>query len=364
MGDEVKERNRFRATSLWLLISSGARSDEGGDPKNAALIIALICTLSAALAAVFLPIDPPDQTIGDAGWAVAVALILAGYATGRTLRVRSPSPGYEALLAISYVGLFAVATLEWLAGGTATAYTQLTLLWLGAAMGVHPLARALPFLLVTGLVTAAPLLYAGWSSELAEELAATYLFTAALGVLTFALLSYVRAQRVELRDAERHAQALAHGDALTGLGNRRAFDEALEAELGRSRRAASTTSVVLVDLDRLKQINDRFGHLDGDRCLRDTAAAITRALRAGDRAFRWGGDEFVLLLPDTDLEGAEQAAERVAAEVLSTCAAANGAPLSVSWGVAEASEGMDAAELLGRADIELLTLKREKLRAS
>jgi diguanylate cyclase (GGDEF)-like protein len=364
MAVDGEERTRLAATSLWRLIAAGARSYEGGDHQNAALIIAVICTLSAALAAAFLPIDPPDEAIGAGGWAIALALIAAGFVGGRALRVRRPLPGYGALLATSYAGLLAVGLLEWLAGGTATAYTQLTLLWLGSAMGGHPLARALPFLLVTGLVTAAPLIYTGWSSSLAEELAATYLFTAALGVLVFGLLSYIRAQRVELREAERQAQALARGDALTGLGNRRAFDEALEAELGRSRRASSVTSVALVDLDRLKEINDRFGHLDGDRCLRDTAAAIGRALRAGDRAFRWGGDEFALLLPDTDLEGAERAAERVAAEVLNTCAAANGTPLSVSWGVAEAREAMDAGELLGRADIALLSLKREKLRAT
>jgi len=357
-------RGERRAASLWRLVTTGARGYEGGDHENAALMIALICTLSSLLAAAFLPIDPPDDAIGDAGWALALALIAAGLVAGRVLRVRRPQPGFDALLATSYAGLFGVGVLEWLAGGTATAYTQLTLLWLGSAMGGHPISRALPFLAVTAAVTAAPLLYIGWSAELAQDLAASFLFTASLGVLVFVLMSYVRAQRVELLAGEREAHALAHGDPLTGLGNRRAFDEALDAELGRSRRAASTASVALVDLDSFKEINDRFGHLDGDRCLRDTAAAITRVLRAGDQAFRWGGDEFALLLPDTDLEGGEQAAERIASEVLNTCAAADGTPLAVSWGVAEAAEAMHAEELLGRADIALLARKREKLQAS
>jgi len=364
MDDEAERRTGFRATSLGRLISTGARSYGGGDHDNAVLIIALICTLSALLTAAFLPIDPPDQAIGGAGWVVASGLIAAGLIAGRMLRVGRSHPSYDALLVISYAGLLAVGVLEWLAGGTATAYTQLTLLWLGAAMGGHPISRALPFLFVTAAVMAAPLAYDGWSAQLAEDLLASFLFTATLGVLVFFLLSYIRAQRLELREAERRAQEQARGDPLTGLGNRRAFDEALEAELGRSRRAASTTSVALIDLDRLKEINDRFGHLEGDRCLRATAAAIRRVLRAGDRAFRWGGDEFALLLPDTDLAGAELAAERVAAEVLNSCSTANGAPLSVSWGVAEAGEEVDAAELLGRADIALLALKREKARVS
>lgn len=349
--------------TLWGLTAAGARSYAGADQANAGRVIAVICALSAVLVVAFMPLDPPDVAIGAAGWAIALGLVAAGLVAGRALARRRPPPGFDALLATSYCGLLAIGVLEWLAGGSGTAYTQLTLLWLGSAMGGHPLSRALPFLIATGLVTAAPLLYEGWSDALAEELAAIYLFTAALGLLVFTLMSYVRAQRVELVEGERRARELARADALTGLGNRRAFDEALDAELGRSRRASSTTSVGLIDVDGLKPINDRFGHLEGDRCLRATADAIRRTLRAGDQAFRWAGDEFAVLLPDTDLEGAGLATARIADEVLRTCAAADGTPLSVSWGAAETSEGIGATELVGHADLELMAMKRERLRA-
>ena len=174
-------------------------------------------------------------------------------------------------------------------------------------------------------------------------------------------MAYVRAQRVGLRAEEEHAQRLARVDALTELGNRRAFDEALEAEMARSERARSTVSVALVDIDGFKRINDEFGHLDGDRCLRQAAEAVKRSRRGGDRGFRWGGDEFALLLPDTDHEGAEQAAARLASEILNTCSDAEGRPLSVSWGAAQATEGMTMEELLTQADLALMGQKRERL---
>jgi diguanylate cyclase (GGDEF)-like protein len=347
---------------LQRLVGAGSRDYEGADEENATRLVAVICSLTALLSLLFLPLDEPTVAIGAGGWIIAGALIASGLVGGRALRRRRPPPGFDALLAISYLGLVSVGVLEWLAGGTVSAYSQLTMLWVAAATGVHPLRRSFVFFAVVAVVTAAPLLYDGWSGDLAAELAAQFIFWAALGSLVFVLMSYVRGQRIELREGERQAHELARADELTGLSNRRAFDEALEAELARSLRAASTTSVAMIDLDRFKQINDRYGHLEGDRCLREAARAVERALRAGDRAFRWGGDEFALLLPDTDREGAEQAAMRIAAEVLNTCAATDGTPLAISWGAAEATAGMTGDELLGQADLALMTLKREKLR--
>jgi GGDEF domain-containing protein len=84
-------------------------------------------------------------------------------------------------------------------------------------------------------------------------------------------------------------------------------------------------------------------------------------MRGGDRGFRWGGDEFALLLPDTDHEGAEQAAARLASDVLNTCSDAQGQPLSVTWGAAQAIPGMTAEELLAQSDLALMTQKRKRL---
>jgi diguanylate cyclase (GGDEF)-like protein len=345
---------------MLSLVSSGY---EGSDPVNASRVVGIICSLSALLALVFLPLDPPTEPLGNAGWAVAVAVIVAGLVAGRVLRGRIPPVSFPGLLAVSYAGLFAVAILQWLGGGFDATYRNLTILWIGAALGIHPPRRGLLFLAVATVVTAAPLVYGDPTAGDIKELVATYLFWVMLGLGVLGLMSYIRAQRVLLRDREQEAQQLARADELTGLANRRGFDEALEAELARSRRAKSTTSVGMLDIDSFKMVNDRHGHLDGDRCLRDVATAIGRALRAGDRAFRWGGDEFVLLFPDTGFEGAEQAMARIAAEVLNTCAAADGTPISVSWGTAETEPGMEPRELLGQADLGLMTLKREKQQA-
>ena len=346
---------------LGRLLTRGAQTYAGADQGNAARIVALLWVLSGLLALAFLPFDPPTAAIGPAGWAIAGVLVAGSLVGGRAVRRRRPPPRFAVLLALSYLGLGQVAALEWLAGGAGSAYQSLYLLWVGSAMGIHPPRRALTFLGATVLVASAPLLYEGWSSQAASSIATDVLLWSVLGLIMLGLMVYVRAQRVRLRAEEEQAQHLARADALTQLGNRRAFDEALETEMARSERASSTVSVALVDIDGFKRINDQFGHLDGDRCLRQAADAVRRAVRGGDRGFRWGGDEFALLLPDTDHEGAEQAAVRLASEILNTCSDAEGRPLSVSWGAAEATEGMTAEELLTQADLALMGQKRERL---
>jgi diguanylate cyclase (GGDEF)-like protein len=213
---------------------------------------------------------------------------------------------------------------------------------------------------VTAAAAYAPLLYDGWSSAAASAIATHYLLWLALGAIVLALMVYVRAQRVRLRSDEERAQQLARADPLTGMGNRRAFDEALVAEVARARRAHSTVSVALLDIDRFKELNDRFGHLEGDRLLRLTGAAIDRALRGGDRAFRWGGDEFALLLPDTPFAGAEEALARVAAGIMTSCSAPDGRALTASWGLAELISEVTPSEMLAQADLALMGHKRQK----
>ena len=116
----------------------------------------------------------------------------------------------------------------------------------------------------------------------------------------------------ELAEANRRLQALAVQDGLTGLANRRAFDEALAKEHRRARREKKPLSLVMIDVDRFKAFNDRYGHPAGDDCLRRVAAAIAEtAGRPGDIAARYGGEEFAVLLPDTDEATAEVVAERI-----------------------------------------------------
>jgi diguanylate cyclase (GGDEF)-like protein len=332
----------------------------GADQVNAGRAVAGLWVLSGILALAFLPLDPPTVAIGEAGWIVAGAIVAGAILGPRWILRRDQSLRFDDLLMISYFGLVQVGVLEWLAGGAGAEYQGLFLLWIASAMGVHPPARALTFLLVAGLAAFAPLGYDGWSDAAAREIATDYLLWAALGFTVLGLMSYVRAQRVQMRDGEREAQELARADALTGLGNRRAFDEALAAEIARVRRSGSTMSVGLVDLDDFKELNDRFGHLEGDRCLKQVTDAIDRALRGADRGFRWGGDEFALLFPDTSYEGADEAVARIASEVMNTCSAPDGQSLTISWGIAELEDGVGASGLFDQADLALMTHKRRR----
>jgi diguanylate cyclase (GGDEF)-like protein/PAS domain S-box-containing protein len=115
----------------------------------------------------------------------------------------------------------------------------------------------------------------------------------------------------EHKDLEDKLAALAASDGLTGLANRRCFDERLEQEWARAAREGTSLSLLLIDLDHFKKFNDRYGHPAGDSCLRTVASVLAaHARRPADLAARYGGEELALLLPNTDDEGCEQVGMR------------------------------------------------------
>src|SRR3954467_15038686 len=122
-------------------------------------------------------------------------------------------------------------------------------------------------------------------------------------------------RRMEARMAAERAQfeALAHEDSLTGLPNKRAFDDRLDTELRRAAREYYPVAVVVMDLDRFKQINDTWGHAVGDEALVKLSEHITAELRAGDIAGRMGGDEFSVALVRADAHSAERVLTRLRA---------------------------------------------------
>ncbi len=125
-------------------------------------------------------------------------------------------------------------------------------------------------------------------------------------------------KRVEadLLEAKNALEALAHLDGLTGLPNRRRFDDQMEKEWRRTQRAQQPLAVLMMDIDYFKGYNDHYGHGGGDECLKQVAAALAHMpARPGDLVARYGGEEFVAILPATELEGALQAAERLRGQV-------------------------------------------------
>ena len=157
-----------------------------------------------------------------------------------------------------------------------------------------------------------------------------------------------RAIGVAAHRATSHLESEALTDPLTGLSNRRALERNLRRELARSGRHHRTFTVVMIDLDGLKAVNDRDGHAGGDRLLRRLAGDLVAALRASDSAYRIGGDEFALVLPETPPDHAHALIERVADA---------GAP-AFSWGTASFPEdGVAPADLVEVADRRLYERK-------
>lgn len=154
--------------------------------------------------------------------------------------------------------------------------------------------------------------------------------------------------------------AASRRDALTGLANRRAFEEELAREAARAARAGAPLSVALLDVDRFKGVNDAHGHAAGDAVLRAVAARARDTLRAGDLAARIGGEEFALLLPGADLAGAAELAERVRLAIAAAPIEAGGRWLAVSasLGCAALAPGEAPDALVARADARLYDAKR------
>lgn len=154
-------------------------------------------------------------------------------------------------------------------------------------------------------------------------------------------------------------------DALTGLGNREAFNRSVKAELARARRELHRLHLVMVDLDGFKRINDTLGHQHGDRALVLVADALRRVQRRGDGLFRWGGDEFALLLPATPLHEARAVAERYVEAIDDV--RVDGFSLRASAGIASyPDDGQDSETLLRKADdllYESKLARRERDRA-
>jgi diguanylate cyclase (GGDEF)-like protein len=166
----------------------------------------------------------------------------------------------------------------------------------------------------------------------------------------------------DLTTAYRKLEHMAIHDRLTGLFNRIRIDEKLKAELLRSDRYGGTFSVILIDIDGFKPINDRFGHLAGDHVLRELAGLIDRDVRETDLAGRWGGDEFIIVLPETGMESAYALAERIRRDFSERrFDATDGAefPVTISCGIAEHRPGDTVVSLFERADQALYEAKKQ-----
>lgn len=182
--------------------------------------------------------------------------------------------------------------------------------------------------------------FASWWTYAYRSLAITSIIVLALaflGILLYRQIQQLVVAEGELTDAKKKLDVIAHTDSLTQLANRRCFDEILHKEWGRAGRNHSDVALILLDIDWFKQFNDHYGHLQGDSCLKQIAELIKlNAKRPIDLPARFGGEEFVILLPETDLEGALYVAENLRAAVINAHIEHSGSPMekvTVSVGV-------------------------------
>lgn len=155
----------------------------------------------------------------------------------------------------------------------------------------------------------------------------------------------------------RELHHLAHHDVLTGVGNRLALDLALEEAAERLRRYRETCSLIILDIDRFKAVNDAVGHLKGDAVISEFARLVNGRIRKADRLFRFGGEEFLIVLPHTAVPDARHLAESLRA-VVEQHDFGVGGRITASGGVAELGAREDVEDWLGRADRALFSAKR------
>lgn len=154
-------------------------------------------------------------------------------------------------------------------------------------------------------------------------------------------------------------QARAQTDGLTGLLNRRAFEELLTREVSRSSHQRIPFSLLLMDIDRFKQVNDVWGHQAGDEVIRRVSRALREGTRPGDAVSRFGGEEFVVMLRNTAVDQAEEIAERLRCSVASMTGMPSDGPVTMSFGVAASWLGNTPSDLLRRCDEALYRSKRD-----
>jgi diguanylate cyclase (GGDEF)-like protein len=300
---------------------------------------------------------PPTAAIGAAGWALAAPTSILSIVLGVLSVTDRHRPSITSVHVSSFIGIVQIALVEWLAGGGKAPYVQLLMLpMLGSGVG-QPVWRCAQVAIVASAAALSPLLYGG-----IDALATVTEFSllSVMTVMTAIVISSTRAHRARLEDAGEYANVLAHIDPLTSLPNRRAFDEALVHALESSKLDGTPFSLLLCDVNSFKQINDTFGHTAGDQVLRSIAHALGDAVRRPDAGFRWGGDEFAVILRDTDEVGASRVCTRIREAVARQCRRPDGSAVTIGTGVAALNPGMSMDEVLIEADRALFSQKERR----
>jgi diguanylate cyclase (GGDEF)-like protein len=328
-----------------------APAEETESPRFMWLMAAVLFGVGAGIGALSLVVPHPESFDDSALWS-NVALAFGGSVLCAVASRRVPVWALHVVLA---VGIVLITRAAYYSGEVSGFYTYFYV-WIGLYT-VFFFSRRVALAYLAGVGVAFAWLLAELDATAGAARWITTIGTVALGAFMIDLL--VRRVRRMASDSAALAQEradlmatlaeVARTDDLTGLPNRRAWDEALERELARARREGTPLCIGLADLDQFKVYNDERGHQAGDRLLKQIAAAWAEELRATDVLARYGGEEFALALSGCDLEDAGALAERLRAAMpeAQTCSVG-----LVSWDGDEDSE-----RLFGRADKALYAAK-------
>jgi diguanylate cyclase (GGDEF)-like protein len=299
-----------------------------------------------AIACLLMLAAPPTAQLGAAGWIAGAGIQVVSAAGWLALRLRPARVTFGVLLVVTWLLPLDIAAMQWLGGGWSAPYHELLLpaLILGSA-GLPP-RRFAPFAVAVVALALAPALYAPDSEALLGMLAELAVWSFVIGALAV-LMARIRGQA-----------RLARSDQLTRLANRRALDELFDGP------RTGVVTLGIGDLDGFKQINDRHGHLAGDECLVAVGQTLARCARASDQTFRWGGDEFAVLLPGTSGEAARPLFERLEAAISEHVRDPDGAPIRITFGWASGDAATDLRTLTEAADAALLARKPRRGQAA
>jgi len=314
--------------------------------RNGALLFgaASLVTLLGLLLPHQAEVDTPGLAAVAAGTAALAGVLLVA-------RDRLPDGAYRGVIAL---GTLLVSVAVYSNGerrGGPAGYDELYYLWV-VFYAAYYLRRA-SLALQVALIAAA---YAVtlWLMDLGPI--ATSRWLTVIGLVTGGSI-VVRLLTEHVERLLRELDAAARTDRLTALANRRALEEDYRREAARAARTGEPLALVLIDLNRFKEINDLYGHAAGDAALAGVALNMRRVLRGTDVAARIGGDEFALLLPNTDRASATAVAERLAE--LAARRHDDAVPVGLSFGVAVSEEGVESLDALTRlADRALYADKR------
>lgn len=261
------------------------------------------------------------------------------------------------LLAAPKIGFAFICVLFLIFGFGALRMTsrQATITWTLAIIGL------VPVFLLTDLPVGMPV------GTQTERLAAVLCFVLIIGQCAFVglfgstLRKMLYRRSIELKEAYKRIEELAELDELTGASNRRCIIRMLDEEIGRARRTGAPCSIALIDLDWFKQINDAHGHPTGDEVLRTFAITMFANIRPIDKFGRYGGEEFLLVLPDASQDGACRMLDRLRAIIaeLDWSAFSLGMRVTISAGVATLRADEHPDSFLARADSALYTAKAQ-----